>query len=189
MKTDKDGRVQIMRRIRIRPWLMAALAVFAVGWPLAQWVSAVQDRNDPYEPVYLLYQVSLFQLELLHNQLEQAAHAGRTEGLDLLRMTAYSVHYTHERLRLAASPRGELVPLASVEEMLQYILRLQVGGSRELNAGETGVFAEASGRFRSLYEAYQTLIGSKGRVIASQNRELERHDRELYELFHQKLLE
>lgn len=178
-----------MRRIRIRTWLLAALAAFCVGWPLVQWVSAVNDRSDPYEPVYLLYQVSMFQLELLHNQLEQAAGAVRSEGLDLLRMSAYSVHYTHERLRLAASPKGELAPLVSVEEMLQYILRLQVGGSRELNDGETAVFAEASERFRALYEAYRTLIGAKGKVIASQNRELERRDRELYELFHQKLLE
>ncbi len=137
----------------------------------------------------LLYQVSLFQVELLSNFLQGAVRSGKTGGhLDALRNAAFSVSYTHERLALAHG-EGRVPPLESAAAIMQYVTGLQIGGERSFKKEEAAAVKAASDRMLRIYETYGLLLTKNGEVAASQAKRLKELDQELAAYIKQQLLQ
>lgn len=66
-----------------------------------------------------------------------------------------------------------------MNQLTQYIQRLQLGGVRALKADETLTLKEAQKQFGHMYEVYEKMMASNGEIISSQNTELSKLDREL----------
>ncbi len=168
-------------------WLTMIALAAVIGWPTYQlydWISAKRETRDAAQ---LLYQVALFQIELLNSSLQSAAGATNTEQLNALKQAVYSAEYAHERLVLAFG-EDRLTALSSMAEMMQWIMRLQLGGSREIRPEETGALKETGVSFKALYDTYASLMSSGGEVIPSKNDDLIRIDRELTGLLRGKRL-
>jgi len=172
---------------KAKKMMYALIAAIAVGWPLMELVQAASDRHDPYEAVRLLHQVSVFQMDGLYSRLQQAESAETAGELEGLLHSAYAAQYTHERLMLAAGA-GEK-PLASVDALIQYILRLQMGIGGHLTAEDSEMFREAADLFEELHNPYRRLIGSDGKLNSSNETAVWRADEALHRVFRQKLLE
>lgn len=173
---------------KVKGWALIVIVALMIGWPLLRWVDLVESRRGTYDATRLLHQVSIFQLELLYGHLRDAGTVTTTDQLNLLKQSAYIVNYTHQHLMLALG-EDRVKKLSSVEQLLQYIVRLQIGGDRVLVDSDTEVFRKAEDELRRLHEAYKLLLGSDGSVIASKSAEVSKLDRELYEFFQSKLLE
>lgn len=172
---------------KVKKWFLSSLLILVLGLPLYQLMGMLDQRKDPQEATRLLYQVSLFQYELLQSHVRAASLTTDTTQLELLQQSAYSVQYTHQRLSLAMD--GELTELKGVDEMMEYILRLQIGGSRMLDQEELTIFDQAAPIVQEAYEAYKSLLTQRSELVTSSHRALQQADVSLYELFHQKLLE
>ncbi|WJH32510.1 hypothetical protein N6H14_19345 [Paenibacillus sp. CC-CFT747] len=168
-------------------WLIIVVLAVLVGWPvyqLADWYKNVTSRHDAS---YSLFEVSLFQMELLNSTLREAATAQDTGQLDTLKLAAYSAQFTHERLAAAMEEEG-LADLASLPQLQQVLLRLQIGGRRTLKPEETQLIGEAAELFQRLYEEYGGLMGPNHRLIPSKNDKVRKFDKELQELLRKKPL-
>jgi hypothetical protein len=110
----------------------------------------------------MLYEASLFQVELLSGFIGEAANVPGTEGLNALKQAAYSVEYTHGRLVQAwGSPLPEL---HSVPLLMEFMIRLQIGGGRKLKPEEAELFAAAAPHMQEVYEAYAVLVSPDGQL-------------------------
>ncbi len=154
---------------------MYAIVAVVVLWSALQ-VAELSEREKAGEPAdKMLYQVAYFQMELLGSHLAESARARDTDQLNALRQAVYSASYTHEHL-VKVYGKERLARLESLSGLLQYLLRLQVGGTRPLKAEEQAMLAEASKRYAGLFEAYGKLMNDGGRVIGSQNSALKAAD-------------
>jgi hypothetical protein len=73
--------------------------------------------------------------------------------------------------------------------MMDYILRLQIGGNRLLKPDESVVFQSASKLFRQLFEDYAKLMSNhNNNLISSQNTKVHKIDQAIVDIFSQKLL-
>ncbi|AEI44994.1 hypothetical protein [Paenibacillus mucilaginosus] len=142
---------------------------------------APQERAEK-----LLYQVSLFQMERLNSYLLESAKIRDTAELDALRQAVYSAQFTHEHLAQAYR-EGEVAPLPSLQALMQYLLRLQVGGSRPLKAEEQQTLAEAGNLYSDIYTAYSELVSESGGVSGSGSGRMTEADEELAKLLKKKL--
>ena len=116
-----------MRKQRIRVVMIWAVLLFLVAWSFVRFIELkTNDHDTGGNAVQLLYQVSAFQFELLGNALQEAVDASTTDGLNMLRQSLYTANYTHEHLVLAVGTK-RLTPLDSLTDLMQYILRLQIG--------------------------------------------------------------
>jgi hypothetical protein len=174
-------------RSRGKKWLLFIVVVIVIGWPAIKLMGMVEQRHDPYEATRLLYQVSLFQFELLNSHVRSASLSTDSNQLELLKQSAYSVQYTHQRLSMALN--DELEELSGLDEMLEYIMRLQIGGLRLLDDKEAQVFDAAVPVLQRAYEAYKGVLSTKASVIPSKHAELIKADKDLFKIFHGKLLE
>ncbi|MEB3100401.1 hypothetical protein [Ferviditalea candida] len=136
----------------------------------------------------LLYQVCLFQMEILNSLLNDAARLQNTDQLNDLKQAVYSANYAHERL-VQAFGENHLTTLNSIPQMLQYIIRLQIGGDRALSKDEADTLRQAGEQFSEMYAVYGKLLSSGGSVFSSQNDKLKSIDQNIYRLLHGKLLE
>lgn len=173
---------------RMRNGIIVMIIALMAGVSLYQLLHLLYDGGDKRDASHLLYQVSLFQMELLNSFLDDAAHATSTGQLNGLKQAVYSAGYAHERLVLAFGEK-RLSPLNSVSQLMQFILRLQIGGEREIRPGETETMQQASEMFKRLYEAYGTLVTSGGSIVSSQNEVMQEVDEELTQYIQEKLLE
>ncbi|GIP31342.1 hypothetical protein [Paenibacillus sp. J2TS4] len=165
------------------------LVIFLLIWPIYQIYGMLQPSRTKHDATFLLYQVSLFQLELLSNLLGEAEKAAHTGQLNALRQAAYSVNYTHERLVLAVG-EDRLSELSSIPQLLQYIMRLQLGGERQLKTEERDTLTEIRNGYKSIYDDYTKLMAASGTtVIASQNEKVVKIDQELTDMLRKKLLQ
>lgn len=137
---------------------------------------------------HLLYQVCLFQMEILNSLLNDAVRMANTDQLNDLKQSVYSANYAHERL-VQAFGENHLTSLDSIPQMLQYIIRLQIGGNRAIRKDEAETLRQAGEQFSELYAVYGNLLSSRGSVISSQNDKLKSIDRNIYQLLRGKLLE
>jgi hypothetical protein len=156
-------------------------------WPVIQVYGWLHKHQEKHNATQLLYQVSLFQMELLSGYLHEANHMVNTAQLNNLKQALYSADFTHERLVLAAG-EGELASLHSTSQLMQIILRLQIGGERGLRPEEQQIFADAATRFDKLFAAYQKLMASGGAIVSSQNDKLVEVDDALNDWLKQKQL-
>lgn len=177
-----------MRRSRMRGsivWIALAIAAGALFYQLYGLVHANTGGRDATR---LLYQVSLFQMELLNSSLNAAGSAQNTDQLDLVKQTVYAANYAHERLVLALGEE-RLNDLSSLTQLMQYILRLQVGGQRALKPDEQQTLQDAGKLCSQMYEAYGKLLTSSDAVVSSQSAKLAKLDGEMSSLLKKKLLQ
>jgi hypothetical protein len=169
-------------------WMVYLLLGLLLLWPLQQLLSWAQSDDDGHEPIQLLYQVSLFQMELLNSYLNEASKSKETGELDLLKQSLYSSGYTHERLVLAVG-KENLTELKSISQLMQIVLRLEIGGDRPLKAAEVQILQDAALQFKGIHASYEKLMSSRGSIISSQNEKIRKQDEELNHLIRKKLLE
>ncbi|WP_426448703.1 S-adenosylmethionine decarboxylase [Paenibacillus sp. S-38] len=174
-----------MRRSRGK-WFKYAIAAILILWPLLQIGELLGGRAPQERAEKLLYQVSLFQMERLNSYLLESAKIGDTAELDALRQAVYSAQFTHEHLTQAYR-EGEVSQLPSLQTLMQYLLRLQAGGSRPLKAEEQETLADAGRLYNGIYTAYSDLVSGSGSVSGSRNGELVEADEELDRLLKKKL--
>ncbi|MBP1995945.1 hypothetical protein J2Z66_007587 [Paenibacillus eucommiae] len=177
-----------MKRRQAGKLAVYALVLVLLFWPLSQLLELFHTKTGSGDATHLLYQVSLFQMELLGGYLYQSSESADTAGLDGLKQSLYSAGYTHERLQLAVGTE-RLAPLLSVNQLMQYVLRLQVGGNRPLRAEEKQALQEASAQFQDLYDVYEALMSSGSSIISSQNNKLIKQDEAIDEMIRKKLLQ
>ncbi|UUZ84384.1 hypothetical protein LJK88_12185 [Paenibacillus sp. P26] len=176
-----------MRRWK-RIWLLYAFVGVLIAWPLIQTIHLL-GKDAPVERAdKLLYQVSLFQMELLGSYLQTGNKSQNTDALNALRQAVYSAQYTHEHLVMAYG-ESKLAKLESLPSLMQYILRLQVGGARRLKPEEAAVLGDVNRQFADLYDAYGKLLSSGGDIVESQNIRLEKADKSITDLLKKKLLQ
>lgn len=175
-----------MKRQR-KKWFMYAIAAVLVLWSGLQIVE-LAGRGTPAERAdKMLYQVARFQMELLGSHLTESAAAKDTDGLNSLKQAAYSAAYSHDHLVLAYG-ENKLTKLGAPSKLLEYLMRLQIGGRRPLNADELQTLAEAARGYAELFEAYSRLMSPGDTVVSSQNAKLKEADEALTELLKRKLL-
>lgn len=169
-------RKRLMRRF-FTYVIMACLAALPI-YQLAGWYDAKKTKVDA---VNLLYQVSLFQMELLGSSINEAGKARDTDQLNALKQAAYSANYTHERLTEAVGEE-RLEKLESVPELLQFILRLQIGGARTLKPEETTTLQEFGKLYKDMFQAYGELLASDGHLLSSRSDKVKKADKAMAEL-------
>ncbi|WP_248927437.1 S-adenosylmethionine decarboxylase [Paenibacillus hamazuiensis] len=166
------------RRTR-KLWMYVLLALFIV-WPVYHITEMLGGGEGKQDATKLLYQVSLFQMELLGGFLNDAAGAQNTSALNEMKQVLYSAQYAHEHLVLAVGEK-ELSALPSLNQLLQYVTRLQIGGQRPLKSEEVQTLQEVHKQFAELYDAYSKLMSSGDEIIGSQNKRLEKADKAIGE--------
>jgi hypothetical protein len=177
-----------MRRRQVGRLTVYGLLLILSIWPIWQVIDLYQSKLNDTNPTHLLYQVSLFQMELLSSYLQQTREITDSAELDSLKQSLYSANYTHERLALAVGP-DHLAVLSSMNQLMQYVLRLQVGGHRVLKADEKQTLQDAAVQFQDIYAAYGELMSSRGSIISSQHDKLIKKDESLSSMIRKKLLQ
>jgi hypothetical protein len=154
------------------------LLVIMAGWSLYQFYGLIHPKSEKQDAARLLYQVSLFQMELLGSFLNEAGHASQTSDLDSLNQSVYSANYTHQRLVLAMG-ESKLAPLQSIGQLMQFIMRLRIGGERPLKTDEVETIREVSVKFKEFYAVYEQLMSSGSGIVDSNNEKLIKLDAEI----------
>lgn len=180
---------RILKQKLVRKAVVYGIVIFLIIWPIYQLVQMLGDHKEEHDATHLLYQVSLFQMELLKSYLEEAATIKNTAELDAVEQALYSAGYTHERLMLAAGGSEYLTPLASMTQFTQYLQRLQIGGERTVKADEGQTLKEVAMQYKSLYEVYEKIMASNGDIVSSQNTKLAELDRNLTSFLRKKMLQ
>ncbi|NOV04049.1 hypothetical protein GC097_29160 [Paenibacillus sp. LMG 31457] len=178
-----------MRQKIIRKAILYSVVLFLMIWPVYQLSQMLGHHKEEHDATHLLFQVSVFQMELLKSNLEEAAQSKTTDELDGSKQALYSAGYTHERLVLAAGGADYLTPLSSMTQLTQYVQRLQIGGERALKPEELQTLKEAGLQYKSMYEVYEKIMASNGDIITSQNTKLAELDRNLTAFLRKKLLQ
>ncbi|TBL81872.1 S-adenosylmethionine decarboxylase [Paenibacillus thalictri] len=162
------------------------IGLFAV-WTVVQVAGAFHGTSEKGDPGKLLYQVSLFQMELLGSYLHDTDKTAAAAGsLNELKQVLYSASFTHEHLVMAYG-EDQLTPLQSLGQLQQYLIRLQIGGQRPLKPDESQTLLEVNKQYNELFDAYGKLFSSGGSVIGSQNDRLVKADKAISELLKKKL--
>jgi hypothetical protein len=179
----------IMGKIKLSKLLTIVVSLLLIVWPLYQIYKEFNAHSEQKNGVHLLYQVTLFQMELLNSALADSAAWTETQQLNILKQAAYSVNYTHERFTVLIGI-DKLAALQSVSRMMDYIGRLQIGGNRLIEPEEKQSFQDAGKLYKQLYEAYNHLMASNAVDIATaQNAKIKKLDRTLSDFFSKKLLQ
>lgn len=177
-----------MRRYRAGGWAVLAIAGILIMFSFYQIGTLLHKGKTSHDAARLLYQVAQFQMEMLNSSLNDSAGWSDTTQLNSVKLAAYSANYTHERLVMAMGEE-HLAALESLPELMQYILRLQIGGRRTIQPDELAVLQKSGALFKEMYEAYGKLLSSGGQVVSSQNDKLMKTDKVITELLHKKLLQ
>ncbi|WP_028547658.1 hypothetical protein [Paenibacillus sp. UNC451MF] len=173
---------------RKRKWVMYVILAFLIVWPVYQIIGMVSEHSEKQDAGKLLYQVSLFQMELLSSYLHDTDKVKDTESLNPLRQAVYTANFTHQHLVLAFG-ENSLTPLESLSQLMQFVIRLQIGGQRPIKSDEVQALLEVRKQFDDLYDAYGKLLSSRGDIIASQNQRLQKDDKAMTDLLRKKLLQ
>jgi hypothetical protein len=177
-----------MRKKITGPVIKIVVTVLLCLWPLSQLFHFFQGKANEKDTGYLLFQVSLFQMELLNSYLQDPGRIEQTTQLDPLKQALYSATYSHERL-VTAFGEKHIPSLRSLSELMQAILRMQIGGGRALKKEETGALQEAAKLYGIMYESYQKLVSPSGSPISSNGKALSEADEQLAKLIEKKLRE
>lgn len=175
-----------VRRFSPRLFFAICLIVLLI-WPAQQLIHFFHGREHKGNATYLLYQVSSFQLELLNSYINDASTLTDTDKLDMLKQADYTMGYTYERLQLAVG-RKQLTPINSFAKLSQYLMRLQIGGNRTLTSEEKQEFQQVAASFSKLYTDYGHLITDKGRVVRSENHNIQELDQKITASLKQQLM-
>lgn len=170
-----------------RKVLLYVILMFLVIWPVYQIYEMATGHGEKEDAGKLLYQVSLFQMELLGSFMQDVEKKD-TGALNDLRQAVYTANFTHEHLVLAYGT-DHLTPLTGLSQLMQYVIRLQIGGNRPMKADESQAMLEVRRQFAELYDAYGKLLSSHNDIVSSQNDRLIKADKAIQELLRKKLLQ
>lgn len=170
-----------MHSFILRKRIIMILLFFILVWSLYSIFNQSPKQYQADSATMLLYEVSLFQLELLNNRINYTDEFSNDSSVELLKQAVYAVQFTHERLSIAME--YQLPDLKGLDKMMEYIIRLQIGGIQTFNEEAKAVLFEASELIDHMYEHYSHLISSRGQIIKSSKTELINYDEQLYELF------
>jgi hypothetical protein len=169
--------------------LLLVAASLMIGWSCNTFFDLFQPAKAQQSGSHLLHQVVIFQLELLSGAFTESANLQSTQELNVLKRAAFSVEYTHERFLLSLGS-GKAAALHSMTRLLDYILRLQMGGDRLLKPEEIKVLQEVGKLIQQVSQDYAKLMASyEDRVISSENNKIIKTDQAIVELINEKLLE
>jgi hypothetical protein len=178
-----------MGKLRGSQNLIILMISLMIGWTLHSVYNVIKEPDEQHSDSHLLYQVTLFQSEMLNNALANSPNLKSTEELTVLKQAAYAVDYTDERFLIALGT-AKANELLSLKRMMDYILRLQIGGERPLKSDEIQTFVDAGLLFKELYDEFAKLmVNNDNKVIASQNTKVHKLDQTLVDLFSRKLLQ
>jgi hypothetical protein len=160
-----------------------------IGWSLNSFFHLFQSTAAQKSGSHLLHQVVIFQFELLSSSFSESANLKSSQELNALKQAAYSVDYTQERFLLSLGS-GKAAALHSMTRLMDYILRLQMGGDRLLTLEEIQVFKDVGKLMKQLSQDYAKLMTSyEDRIISSENNKVLKTDQAIVELISKKLLQ
>jgi hypothetical protein len=169
--------------------LFLVAASLMIGWSLNSFFHLFESTKVQQSGSHLLHQVVIFQLELLSLSFNESANLKSTQELNILKQAAFSVEYTHERFLLSLGS-NKAVALHSMTRLMDYILRLQMGGDRPLKPEEIKVFQDVEKLVKQLSQDYAKLMTSyDDRIIASENDKVIKTDEVIVEFLSRKLLQ
>lgn len=166
------------RTARLVVWLVPIVLICWAGYQL---IDLYASRSAHQDASRMLFEASSFQIELLSRFMSEASSARTSEQLDALRNAAYSASFVHDRFTRAFPP-GHIAELASLNELLQAMLHLQIGGDRPLKAEEQAVLKELEPVLAELSTVYSTLMSEDGTIQRYERRMLEELDRQVISL-------
>ncbi|GIO34726.1 MULTISPECIES: S-adenosylmethionine decarboxylase [Paenibacillus] len=170
-----------MKRRGFRDLLFLGLMVVLVGLLVIQGYRMLRPQTEHADAGRMLYEVSLFQMQVLNTSLLDAADSGDTNGLNALKLAAYSAAFTHDRLANALG-RNNLYAFPALGGLVDAITSWQIGGNRPLREEEKELLREYGGLFSGALQSYQQLLSESGHVISSKNDELKKTGKQLAEL-------
>jgi hypothetical protein len=178
-----------MGKIKVSQALFIVVVMLMLGWIFNSLYHLFYTPSEQQNGSHLLYQIVLFQFEIMNSTLADITNLKSTQQLKVIKQAAYSVDYTHERFLISLGS-NKTVELVSMKRMMDYILRLQIGGDRPLKPEETQVFVNTGILYKQLYEEYAKLmINPNSGIIASQNAKIHKLDQALADIFSRKLLQ
>lgn len=161
-----------MRRRKSRDLLFVILIALLVIILAYQAYRMMRPQASHADAEQMLYEVSLFQIQVLNTSLLDTADAANTGDLDALKLAAYSAAFTHERL-MKSLGKDKLYSFPALNGLVESLTTWQIGGKRPLSDAEKELLGSYSEVFSGVVEPYQQLLSESGHVIASRNDELE----------------
>jgi len=162
------------------------LLIFLIGWSVYQIYGMGRGSVEKQDAGKLLYQVSLFQMEILGGYLYNIDKMKDTESLNSLQQAIYTATFTHAQLVLAFGDK-DLAPLPGLSELMQYMLRLQVGGQRPLKSDEVQTLVEMRKQFLIMFDAYGKLLTPNNEINSSQSVLMAKADKVVMDLLRKKM--
>lgn len=181
------GGQHMTRKVFGRLFVISVIIV-GIAWPTYRTFQSLKSPSQSEDTGYMLYQVTLLQIELVRNSLDQVIALKSADTLEHLKQSVYSAGYAHERLVLSFG-EDELAPLSSLKGLSDWLLRAQIGGERAPNEVEIEALQVYAQGYTQLYEAYKKLFSASHRFIASKNTEISEADQALEEVIRKKLLD
>lgn len=175
-----EGTHGIMKIRNAKRVLQITLLILLVAWPLYYIVSSLQHRTVKHDAAYLLYEVSLFQMELLNSSLQEVANLKTANELEELKKSLFMTDFTHERLVMAVGE--DISSLESLSLLMRAVERMEISGARSIKAEERQLLTESSKLIEEMYTSYSKVMNSSGKIIGSQNEEIVQFDEELVAL-------
>jgi hypothetical protein len=178
-----------MGRMRGSQNFIILIVSLMLGWSLNSVYHVVNSHVGKPSDSHLLYQIAVFQIEMLNSTLLDIPNIKSTQQLTILKQMAYAVDYTHERFLISLGT-NKVTELSSLKRMMDYILRLQIGGDRTLKLEEIQIFIDTSLLYKQLYENYAKLMpDGEGGIVASENTKIHKADIAITNIFSRKLLQ
>jgi hypothetical protein len=87
--------------------LFILLVSFILGWTLNSVYHVVHSSVEKQNDSHLLYQVVVFQIEMLNITFVDIPNLKSTQQLTVLKQMAYSVGYTHERFLISLGSNSQ----------------------------------------------------------------------------------
>ncbi|MFU1797259.1 hypothetical protein ACM1RC_25570 [Paenibacillus azoreducens] len=171
-----------MKRKKTRDLLFMGMLLLLLMILVYQGFRMMRPHTERADAEQMLYEVSLFQMQVLSTSLIDAASSENTSELNALKLAAYSASYTHDRLAKSLGS-GNLYAFPALGGLVDAIQTWQIGGNRPLSEGEKGLLHEYTEIFSGTLEPYRQLLSGSGQVISSKNDELEKAGKKLAALF------
>lgn len=111
----------------------------------------------------MLFEAANFQIEMMSRFMSEAKGVRTSGQLNSLKNAVYSAAYVHDRFA-NSFPAGQIDRLESLDELLQYVLHLQIGGDRPLKEEEREIMLEAEPLLAELAEVYAGLMTEQGKL-------------------------
>ncbi|GIO66123.1 S-adenosylmethionine decarboxylase [Paenibacillus sp. FSL M7-1455] len=170
-----------MRRRNARDLLFMGLTALLLLVLVIQGYRMMRPQTEHADAERMLYEVALFQMQVLNTSLLDAADSGGTNDLNALKLAAYSAAFTHDRL-VNAVGKDRLYAFPAIGGLVDAITSWQIGGNRPLREEEKELLKEYSGIFSGAVQSYQQLLSDGGQVISSKNDDLKKAGKQLADL-------